>query len=311
MFTAERVPENAYRRQRGFRRGVAAAVAMAAFWPVPGILAPESAGAAAAAIPYVALGDSFTSGPSIPNQVSAGCMRSDHNYPSDTANALGLSLTDMSCGGATTANMYSPQQVSTGPANPAQLSVLSKSTQVVSLGIGANDIGIANILVNCAALTPWGPTSVGANCKNYYDPTGNDSLKAAINALASTMASLLQTVHADAAAAKVFVVGYAAIFPATGACWPSMPYEKADAQYFTQTEDELNSMLASVAGSNNAVYVDTYAKSLPYNACTAAATRWVEPLVPVAPAYPAHPNATGEAGMASLLEAAMQKAGIS
>jgi len=276
-----------------------------------GILAlPPSV--AAASVTYDALGDSFTSGPSIPTQLSnpAGCMRSDHNYPHDVAAALGLSLTDVSCGGATTANMYSPQQVSPGPANPAQLSALKNNPQVVSLGIGANDIGFANILENCAALTPWGPTLVGGNCKNYYDPNGKDSLKAAINALAGTMATLLQAVHTDAPNAQVFVVGYAAIFPAAGACWPSMPYEKADAQYFTQTEDELNSMLAAVAASNTAVYVDTYTKSLNYNACTPAATRWVEPLVPAAPAYPAHPNATGEAGMASLLEAAMQKAGI-
>ena len=34
---------------------------------------------------YVALGDSYTSGPLIPRQVDAGCARSDHNYPSIVA----------------------------------------------------------------------------------------------------------------------------------------------------------------------------------------------------------------------------------
>ncbi|MGW7017370.1 SGNH/GDSL hydrolase family protein, partial [Streptomyces sp. NPDC054951] len=37
---------------------------------------------------YVALGDSYTSGPLIPRQVDANCARSDHNYPSIVAARL-------------------------------------------------------------------------------------------------------------------------------------------------------------------------------------------------------------------------------
>ena len=62
---------------------------------------------------YVALGDSFTSGPAIPTQLGtttdpsapAACLRSSENYPSLTARALGLQLVDRSCGGATTGDM--------------------------------------------------------------------------------------------------------------------------------------------------------------------------------------------------------------
>jgi hypothetical protein len=58
-----------------------------------------------------ALGDSYTSGPLIPDQtgVPAGCLRSTHNHPSLVAAALGaVSFTDASCAGATTASMTAP-----------------------------------------------------------------------------------------------------------------------------------------------------------------------------------------------------------
>ena len=69
-------------------------------------------GAAATGSTYVAMGDSYTSGPVIPTQSSAagGCDRSNENYPSDVAAALKLTLTDVSCSGATTANILNTTQ---------------------------------------------------------------------------------------------------------------------------------------------------------------------------------------------------------
>jgi hypothetical protein len=269
--------------------------------------------ATGAGVNYVALGDSYTAGALIPVQSTnpLGCFRSNHNYASVTAAALGLSLTDMSCSGATTADMNSAQSVTPGPANPPQLSAVSSSTQVVSLGIGGNDIGFESIVENCVALTPFGPTKVGLTCKGYYDPKGNDSLAAAINALAPKVAGILEQIHGAAPGAKVFVVGYPAILPPSGACWPSMPFESGDAQYLRSTEIELDTMLANVAGANGATYVDTFTPSVNHSACTPEGTRWVEPLVPGSLAAPFEPDATGEAGMATILESAMRSAGIS
>jgi lysophospholipase L1-like esterase len=272
-------------------------------------------GAAGATGTYVALGDSYTSGPDIPTQSTnpPGCLRSDHNYPSDAATALGLTLTDVSCSGATTADMSSPQTLATGPANPPQFSPLSSTTGVgvVSLQVGGDDLGFTSIIENCVALTPWGPTRVGANCKNYYDPHGNDSLKAAITVLQSKIAALIAQIHSLAPSAEVFVVGYPAILPQSGACWPSMPFETGDAQYLNQTEVELDNALEAAATSvNYATYVNTYTQSIPHNACASEANRWVEPLVPASPAYPVHPNANGEAAMALALEAAIKSAGL-
>ncbi|HEX3979634.1 MAG TPA: SGNH/GDSL hydrolase family protein, partial [Acidimicrobiales bacterium] len=114
----------------------------------------------AAVVPgtYVALGDSYTSGPAIPTQLGpttnpsapASCLRSSQNYPSLAARALGLDLVDASCGGATTEDMDTSQ----GPGIPAQLDALRATTSVVTLGIGGNDFGFSTIATNCAAYTP-------------------------------------------------------------------------------------------------------------------------------------------------------------
>src|ERR1051326_4231915 len=66
---------------------------------------------------YVALGDSYTAGPFIPVQQDdpVGCLRSDHNYPHLVAAILGFRLRDVSCSGATTQDMTSPQDVTPVP----------------------------------------------------------------------------------------------------------------------------------------------------------------------------------------------------
>lgn len=262
---------------------------------------------------YVALGDSYTAGPLIPNQLDnpLGCLRSSNNYPHLAAATLGLSLTDMSCSGATTADMTTSQNVTIGT-NPAQFSALSSTTDVVSLGIGGNDLGFSSIIENCAALTPWGPTPDGITCKSHYDANGVDQLAAQVTALGPKIAGVLQGIHHLAPVAKVFVVGYPDILPTnSNGCWPSMPLTETDVPYLNSVENDLNSMLATESQANGATFVNTYTASEPHNACTPEGTRWVEPIIPDSLAAPVHPNATGEAAMAGMLESAMRSAGIS
>jgi lysophospholipase L1-like esterase len=300
-----RVSSSLRLRRRMPRSAPVAAVAAVVFSAALAVV--TGSGAAATGAAYVALGDSYTSGPVIPTQSSAagGCDRSNHNYPSDVAAALNLTLTDVSCSGATTANILNAtQDVSPGPDNPPQLTAVGSATQLVSLQVGGDDLGFTSIIENCLALTPWGPTKVGANCRNYYDPNGKNSLANDITALALPIATILADIHNTAPNAKVFVVGYPDILPQNGACWPSMPFETADAEYLNSIEQDLNTMLQETAQANSATFVNTYTPSEGHNACTAESTRWVEPIVPASAADPVHPNANGEAAMASELEQA-------
>src|SRR5215831_3912374 len=95
---------------------------------------------------YVALGDSYTAGPFIPNQLAdpIGCLRSDHNYPHRLAFAIGIALRDASCSGATLSKLSRSQGV-VGGTNPPQLSRLSADTTLVTLQMGGNDVGLRSL----------------------------------------------------------------------------------------------------------------------------------------------------------------------
>jgi hypothetical protein len=267
---------------------------------------PTTAGAQP--LGYVAMGDSYAAGPLIPNQSLSplGCLRSDHNYAHVSASALGLALTDVSCSGATTTNITQPQSTTVGT-NPAQDSVLTSTTNVVTLQMGGNDIGFTSILEGCATVWPF-----GSPCKDKYDPNGNDQLLARINATAPKIAASILTIKARAPHAAVFVVGYGDILPSSGSgCWPVMPFAFGDVSYLNATEVELNAMLAAVAGANGATYIDTYTPSKAHNACTGSGTRWIEPIVPATAAAPVHPNALGMQNFAAVVEGVLRAHGIS
>jgi hypothetical protein len=258
---------------------------------------------------WAALGDSYTAGPLIPDQLAdpPGCFRSDHNYPHLAAAALGFVLTDASCSGARLADLTGPQTTDAGT-NPPQLLAVTGDDGVVTLGIAGNDIDFTGIVENCIAVTPWGPTRVGRTCQAYYDPGGHDLIAAEIEALQPRLEDALAQIHARAPQAKVLVVGYPAILPAAGfGCWPQMPLTVTDVPYLRLKEVQLNGMLAGAAAAEQATFIDTYTASETHNACTPESRRWVEPVVPAALAFPVHPNAAGEAGLAGVVQAAVAR----
>ncbi len=263
---------------------------------------------------YVALGDSYTSGPDVPVQLGptttpsapSACQRSSQNYPSLTARALGLDLDDVSCGGATTVDMTQSQ----GPGIPPQLDALQPTTALVTVGIGGNDLGFSTIAANCASYTPWGPTRVGWSCQDHGTAGGVDPLAAAAESVGAKITAVLGQVRERSPGAAIFVVGYPDIVPPTGpGCWPSLPFRTADLDFLRAVEVELDTALATAAANAGAHYVDTATPSAGHSACTSGATRWVEPLLPSPDTFPLHPDATGMAGMAGVLEAAIQSSG--
>jgi len=269
---------------------------------ITGLSAAASAGTGPR---YVALGDSYTSGPLIPDQTGspAGCLRSTHNYPHLVAAALGAdSFKDVSCQGATTVDMAHSQGVPLGR-NAPQLNALAASTTLVTLQIGGNDIGFASIVINCSTLSFTDP--FGSPCKDHYTSGGTDQLAPAVKATAPKVAAVLQAIHTRAPAARVLVVGYPDILPNTGTgCWPVVPIAHGDVPYLRGVEAELNQMLANVAAKHQARFVNTYTASIGHDFCQLPGTRWVEGIVPTSPAAPVHPNKLGERGMAQQVETA-------
>ncbi|WP_406376073.1 SGNH/GDSL hydrolase family protein [Streptomyces sp. NBC_00647] len=287
-------PDDAVPRRRG---AMAVGAALSSCALVAGVAAATPAAAGQghthSGVDYVALGDSYTSGPLIPQQTDANCARSDHNYPSITAAERKVrSFTDVSCGGAKTDEMWKAQGT-----NGPQLDAVKRDTDLVTVQIGGNDMGFGSIIATCAGLSS--KDLAGNPCQQYYGASGFDQLTLNIVETAPKVARVLRAVHARAPHARVVVVGYPDLLPDDGSgCYPTVPFAAKDFPYLRDTGKRLNLMLRTVARLNRAEYVDTYGPTVGHDMCKAPADRWIEPLRPTSPAAPAHPNAKGQEAMA-------------
>lgn len=251
--------------------------------------------------PYVALGDSFAAGPLVPpaDPDATGCMRSESNYPQLLAARYQITnFRDVTCSGAGIHNIVLPQAVHPGP-NPPQLAAVDAGTRLVTLQIGGNDIGFAELVENCFALVP-----LGTPCRDRYAPGGVDEISARIRNNRPRMDGVLAAIKARAPQATIYVLGYPSLLPEDlPGCWPLMPYAPADVPYLVGIQKELNAMLSESAAANGAHYVDVYTPSLGRDSCRLPAERWVEPLVLPSSGAPIHPNLQGMIGMEAAIAA--------
>jgi hypothetical protein len=248
---------------------------------------------------YVALGDSFTSAPLVPDQggFPVGCLRSDEGYPSLVAAATHpSSFSDVSCYGASTADMSHPQRA-LKELNPPQLNALSAPDTLVTVQVGGDDISVSQIIATCTALSLTNP--FGSPCTKHYTAGGTDQLARAVARTAPKVGAVLRAIARRAPDARVLLVGYPDILPVSGhGCWPKVPIARGDMPYLRGIETRLNAMLATEAAENGATFVNTYAGSIGHDACRRSGVKWVEGLIPTSLAVPFHPNALGEQAMA-------------
>lgn len=269
---------------------------------------------------YVALGDSYAAGAGVPGQSAGLCLRSDHNYGHLVAASLRANAyTDVTCSAAKVKAMTQPQYDAFLRVNDPQLDAVSADTDLVTLGIGGNDLGVTDlgvgdVIATCVAGAVVNP--LGTPCRDvfnhgYWDWSsmswqyGRDDLADRIAGARPQLADALQRIHAKAPRAKVLLVGYPSVLPTDGSsCVLRQPIAPRDIPYLHDTLQRLNTMLASTAAANGAVYVDTQTPTAGHDACSD--DRWVEGALPGSPAVPFHPNATGEKAMADAVLAALR-----
>jgi len=265
---------------------------------------------------YAALGDSYTAGLGIPEQTgaTAGCGQSTSSYPYLVARSLRLELTDVSCSSATIADMTAAQPTGDGT-NPAQLSALSSGTALVTVSIGGNDIGLIDIVTKCTeldlvpALIPGRGSSTLTPCEDFYTSGGTDQIRQRIQAVTGHLADTLTQIRERAPHARVYVVGYPDLLPAGGGgCGGALGITAGDIAFLNREEVRLNGALEQVARAAGDGYVDTYTPSQGHDACSAPASRWLEPLLTTSAAAPLHPNAAGERAMADAVVEAVKSA---
>ena len=304
---------------RSFRLVAAAAALTAAAAVAPTAVA--SPGSDGGPTKLVALGDSYASGPLIPVQTEQpwGCLRSSNNYAHQLARTLDLDLTDVTCSGAQTEDMWETQGVSPeeelgSGGNPPQLEALTADTDIVTLQIGGNDIGFSNLAFTCgegALREAGGQDTSCTSAVEAKDPFG------AIADTAPLIVEVLEGIHARSPDASIYVLGYPGIFKIgeTARC-DAMGVGEDDARYLRSIHEALNAMIREVAErdgqtySDVTTYVDVYGPSAGHTACDLPVIRWVEPIVPVNAAAPVHPNLGGMTAVAELLADAVWPADV-
>jgi lysophospholipase L1-like esterase len=299
---------------------------------VPGPAIPAPAERSKPAYPeYVALGDSWTADVVILNadgfpateHAPIGCAQSHRNYPKLVAKAIrARTFRDASCGSATTDDFTHPQTgLPTGGANPPQFDRLTRRTDLVTVGIGGNDAGIAAAGMDCLNLLPIEnplPTDgllpelpipfIGGNlpplggCKKKYTKGGVDRLARNIRESEPKLVRALRQIHRISPEARILLVDYMSVVP-DHACYPLAPATHEDMRYIHNKFRQLNAMLARAARKGGAEIVKTHARTVGHDLCKGARVRYAETLGlsvnDPAVGVPAHPNAAGARAQAA------------
>ncbi len=239
----------------------ASAVVATALLAAPGSAAGER---------YVALGDSYSSGLGTRTYLADGtqCRRSAVAFPSLVAAARGYALDFRACSGATVADVTS-----------AQLGALTTSTRFVTISVGGNDAGFADVLTECA-LPAWASDCDGAvdGAQAYVSGT-----------LPARLSTLYASIRSRAPQAKVVVVGYPRIFMGED-CNALTFFSPSEQTRLNQTADRLNSVLSTRAAAAGFTFANPTSAFTGHAVCDDP--EWLNGLSnPIDESY--HPNVAG------------------
>lgn len=251
---------------------------------------------------WVAMGDSYMADVAVPPWQSPadadGCGRSALDWEQqlatrlNTANPDWVRLTDVTCGSATAeAGILGEQTLLVGPpyngapeggypARPPQIDSVTPDTDVVTVGIGGNDLGFGTILTKCMELG-----GENQRCQPYFEAgEGKAELDAGWLRLRAGLAATMTAIKQHAPHAKVFVIGYPAVAgaPIQDQCTREFlgipnfyklgPMMTEDAPWFDEVEQGLNYEAETAAHQAGATYVDTYNSSIAHGACLPSGT---------------------------------------
>ncbi|WP_405536148.1 SGNH/GDSL hydrolase family protein [Streptomyces sp. NBC_00075] len=247
----------------------------------------------AAGLDYVALGSSFAAGPSIPplqsSSGAAACSRSSNNYASIVARDTGANLTDVTCSGATTANILTTNQGS----QPPQINAVNSGTDLVTITIGGNDVNYLGSTVTYSC-----QNSGGTNCGTVSQA----AINTALGTVGQKIENVVNAVKARAPQARILLVSYSTLLPDTGGC-TGVPLT-ADQRTFERTvASRLAQAYIDTANRTGAPLVRFATASHGHDAC--AATPWVEKYKPASGRTTYHPNEAGMRAAASLVKSAL------
>ncbi|MFE7762438.1 SGNH/GDSL hydrolase family protein [Streptomyces sp. NPDC057438] len=226
----------------------------------------------AAATGYVALGDSYSSGVGAGSYISSSgdCKRSTKAYPYLWAAANSpSSFTFTACSGARTGDVLANQL---GPLGPG--------TGLVSVSVGGNDAGFADVMTTCVLQSDSSCVARINTAKAYVDST-----------LPGRLDEVYSAISAKAPAAHVVVLGYPRFYQLGGTC-PGLSQTKRSA--INKAADYLNTAIAKRAADHGFTFGDVRSAFTGHELCSGSAWLHSLNLLNVGESY--HPKAAGQSG---------------
>lgn len=256
---------------------------------------------------YVAMGSSFASGSGIAPYdpaAPARCQRSTQNYAHQLARKRKLVLTDVTCGGATTAHIL-------GPWNelPPQVEALTADTALVTITIGGNDIGyIGGLIAGSCGGDPKSAAGAQPLCQMIAaGRRGGATMPAPTEAgwakVEEALAGIVQEIRRRSPRARIIFVDYLTVLP-EGALCDQTPLSTEAARNGRATAARLVRLTAEIARRYDAeVFKASRLSQKRHDACGAAP--WVTGFIPPAENrsfVPYHPNLAGMTAVAGALD---------
>lgn len=230
------------------------------------------ASAQAAPGPYVALGDSYSSGVGAGSYISSSgdCKRSTkaHPYLWAAANSPS-SFSFTACSGARTGDVLS-----------GQLGPLSASTALVSISIGGNDAGFADVMTTCVLQSDSSCLSRIATARAFVDST-----------LPGRLDGVYTAIRDRAPNAHVVVLGYPRFYRLGTTC---IGLSEAKRKAINDASDHLNSAIAARARAYGYTFGDVRTTFTGHEICSG--NSWLHSVdwLNIGNSY--HPKAAGQSG---------------
>ncbi|MCH0567099.1 SGNH/GDSL hydrolase family protein [Streptomyces sp. MUM 2J] len=234
--------------------------------------AAAQASEAAAATGYVALGDSYSSGVGAGSYIgsSGDCKRSTKAYPYlwNAAHAPS-SFTFAACSGAETGDVLA-----------GQLGGLSSSTGLVSITIGGNDAGFADVMTTCVFSSDSTCLSRINTAKAYVSST-----------LPGKLDTVYSTISSKAPNAQVVVLGYPRFYKLGTWCIGLSETKRAA---INDAADFLDSAIAQRAAGHGFAFGDVRSTFGGHEICSGSS--WLHSVnwLNIGESY--HPTASGQSG---------------
>ena len=258
----------------------------------------------------LALGDSFSSGQGAgsyePDTNGDGntCFRSRDAWPGLVAKRLRLvALPSLACSGAVIDHVIrSDPKRKQDERDASQLSRIDNDPGLITITIGGNDAGFADVLKEC----------VTGDCVQAFDRPSGDVLANEAAKLARRLPAVYRAISGRAPRAKLVVVGYPRLFPEqrprrpSPSCAAWRRIDRFEVSYLNRSTLTLNAAIAAAAAEAGADFVDV-TDAFKDHELGCAPGSYLNRLQVRPRLFPAsfHPNAAGHERLAQVVATAL------